>query len=269
MKTLKIEDIVTAINSFVITNGRYPSKKEFNINGLPSHATVLRYIGSQSEYVEHGVLPVKTIVHYCKRCNKEIKKGNLFCDKSCAASYNNSIKSKRVKKIVYCKVCQKEAKRHLKQYCSRECYNKLNAPELLPKNINTKKITIHKINSNVSYKFDEKYCINCGEVKAEAAMLYCSLVCHADLSTRQRQFDWINQNQKIKHSKHSIKKFLIKLYGHRCSKCEMSSWNGQPIPLELEHKDGNSENNIPENLCLLCPNCHAQTPTWRNRKQRP
>jgi 5-methylcytosine-specific restriction endonuclease McrA len=32
--------------------------------------------------------------------------------------------------------------------------------------------------------------------------------------------------------------------------------------LQLEHKDGNSENNKPENLCLLCPNCHSQTPTY-------
>lgn len=44
---------------------------------------------------------------------------------------------------------------------------------------------------------------------------------------------------------------------------------GQPIPLELEHKDGNHRNNTPSNVCLLCPNCHSQTDTYgsKNRGQ--
>ena len=39
------------------------------------------------------------------------------------------------------------------------------------------------------------------------------------------------------------------------------------IVFELEHKDGNSENNQPENLCLICPNCHSQTDTYKNRNK--
>jgi len=35
------------------------------------------------------------------------------------------------------------------------------------------------------------------------------------------------------------------------------------IPIELEHIDGNSENNMLENLKLLCPNCHSLTPTYK------
>lgn len=38
-------------------------------------------------------------------------------------------------------------------------------------------------------------------------------------------------------------------------------WNGKPIVLTLDHKDGNSKNNRPSNLRLLCPNCDAQLPT--------
>jgi hypothetical protein len=33
--------------------------------------------------------------------------------------------------------------------------------------------------------------------------------------------------------------------------------------VEVEHIDGNWRNNLPENLTLLCPNCHALTPTFR------
>jgi 5-methylcytosine-specific restriction endonuclease McrA len=37
----------------------------------------------------------------------------------------------------------------------------------------------------------------------------------------------------------------------------------QTCALELEHKDGNSDNNIEDNLELLCPNCHSQSPTYK------
>lgn len=59
---------------------------------------------------------------------------------------------------------------------------------------------------------------------------------------------------------------LIEERGHRCEMCKNETWNGKPITLELEHIDGDKKNNIKENLKLLCPNCHSQTPTWRRRK---
>ena len=34
------------------------------------------------------------------------------------------------------------------------------------------------------------------------------------------------------------------------------------IPIQLEHKDGNSENHNLNNLELLCPNHHSLTPTF-------
>lgn len=66
---------------------------------------------------------------------------------------------------------------------------------------------------------------------------------------------------------HFIKKRLIKEIGHVCQKCLLTHWNGIPITIELEHIDGNNRNNEKTNLMLLCPNCHSQTSTWRNRKR--
>lgn len=54
----------------------------------------------------------------------------------------------------------------------------------------------------------------------------------------------------------------------RCSFCQLVEWFGRPIPLELDHVDGDGHNNRLENLRLLCPNCHATTPTYRGKNVR-
>lgn len=42
-----------------------------------------------------------------------------------------------------------------------------------------------------------------------------------------------------------------------CEKCGISIWQGELLPLELHHKDGNHFNNSLTNLEILCPNCHS------------
>ncbi|MFQ5967082.1 MAG: HNH endonuclease [Acidimicrobiia bacterium] len=50
-----------------------------------------------------------------------------------------------------------------------------------------------------------------------------------------------------------------------CEECHLTTWLGQPIPLELDHISGDRTDNRLQNLRLLCPNCHALTPTYRGR----
>ena len=61
------------------------------------------------------------------------------------------------------------------------------------------------------------------------------------------------------------KRCLIEERGHQCEVCQNTTWQEQPIPLEMDHIDGNPENSQKENLRLICPNCHAQTDTYRGK----
>jgi heterodisulfide reductase subunit B len=70
----------------------------------------------------------------------------------------------------------------------------------------------------------------------------------------------------IKSSK-TIKLILSDINGYKCAVCGVSEWQSKAISLELEHIDGNSENNSPNNVCLICPNCHSQTPTYKARNK--
>ena len=55
---------------------------------------------------------------------------------------------------------------------------------------------------------------------------------------------------------------------YRCECCGNTEWLGQPIPLELHHKDGDPTNNTLDNFELRCPNCHALTDSYRGKNCR-
>lgn len=64
-----------------------------------------------------------------------------------------------------------------------------------------------------------------------------------------------------------LRKRLIKeqVFEKQCSECKLKKWNDKEIPLELDHINGINTDNRLINLRLLCPNCHALTPTYRGK----
>jgi Zn finger protein HypA/HybF involved in hydrogenase expression len=80
--------------------------------------------------------------------------------------------------------------------------------------------------------------------------------------------DYLSNKQPIQSNKLKIRLLREGYFTYKCHNCNNTHWLNSPIPLELEHKDGNSSNNELSNLTLLCPNCHALTPTYRGKNKK-
>jgi hypothetical protein len=110
-------------------------------------------------------------------------------------------------------------------------------------------------------------CLNrCGASLNQNADQYCSFYCmHAHrYACRARTF--ILQGGINGHVPGQfLARVLRDIYGERCARCGWAQRHVKTgkVPVEVEHVDGNWENNRLDNLTLLCPNCHALTPTFR------
>jgi len=66
-----------------------------------------------------------------------------------------------------------------------------------------------------------------------------------------------------------LKLFEFGLKERRCEKCGQDEiWCGERLSLHLDHINGNHKDNRLENLKVLCPNCHSQTPTYAGKKTK-
>lgn len=74
------------------------------------------------------------------------------------------------------------------------------------------------------------------------------------------------ENSEYENTKHLSRRLVREgVLERRCYECGLTEWRGRPMPLELDHVNGDRRDNRRENLRFLCPNCHALTPTFRGR----
>jgi hypothetical protein len=75
------------------------------------------------------------------------------------------------------------------------------------------------------------------------------------------------ENSKFNRSsvKRYLKRFDLKPYVCECGQFPM--WNGKPLVLQLDHKNGISNDHRLENIQWICPNCHTQTSTFAGKQK--
>lgn len=177
----------------------------------------------------------------CKCCEGVIpyeKRVNEFCGQSCSATFNNTGRI-RAQKVSDFDVSSARKKGY--------------------------KIIKHGQGVK-SAVVKTTFCLNCNIEMAEGASgnrKYCSLQCQQDYNFEQRFRDWFEFGKYFDNK--PLRNFLKVWKGYYCEHCGISEWNGKEITLEVEHIDGNSQNASPNNVCLLCPNCHSQTPTYKGK----
>lgn len=87
------------------------------------------------------------------------------------------------------------------------------------------------------------------------------------LSPKRKLSEYLSNQFPIQSYKLKLRLIKEGYFLPKCSNCNLDSWLDNPIPLELDHKNGNNLDNSLENLRLLCPNCHALTPNYRGKNK--
>ena len=160
--------------------------------------------------------------------------------------HQNYVETKETKTCLNCSNVFTSLISKNRRFCSQSCGAQFNNRKF-PKRANISKL---------------KNCLHCGQPLNSRQTKFCSPKCSGEYF-QQENFKKI-ENGDVSFPATMYKKYLIHKHGNKCMKCgwnEMNPVTGL-VPIQLEHKDGNSENHSLNNLELLCPNHHSLTPTF-------
>lgn len=80
----------------------------------------------------------------------------------------------------------------------------------------------------------------------------------------------IKREEGQRHKTYQLRRALLEVgRRHECAACGIGpEWNGKPLTLQIEHRNGDNIDDREENLDFYCPNCHSQTPHYSKIRTR-
>jgi HNH endonuclease len=105
-------------------------------------------------------------------------------------------------------------------------------------------------------------CLNCKiECKAtyQKTNKFCSVACSTAHKSADHKRKFFSGLLGKRIDRPTARKYLAEARGYKCEVCSVSDWQGKPITLHVDHINGDPSNDRPDNLRLICPNCHSQT----------
>lgn len=110
-------------------------------------------------------------------------------------------------------------------------------------------------------------CLSCN-AHIKPKRKFCNVWCQNEHTWKTKYLPRVLSGR-CNHDNPALKTYLKCEGKYYCAECGLKpEWNGKVLSLQLDHIDGNSDNNFPENLRFLCPNCHTQTPTYGSKMKR-
>lgn len=154
-----------------------------------------------------------------------------------------------------CKKCNAEFEptKGLLNYCSISCRNSRSFSEETNK-IKREK-TIKNWEEGIVYSHLDFAKINNNKEKKASAKLAWYKKVESKLKENEKLNIW------------TIRKYLIETNTHECWACHTKEWkdmdgNLKPVPLVIDHINGNNKDNRLENLRIICRNCDGLLDTF-------
>lgn len=129
----------------------------------------------------------------------------------------------------------------------------------------TRKNNEYKLRMKRLAEESNNYCLYCGN-KIPDKHKYCNVQCQ-NKHRHQLKMQEVEEKNGIGCNFKRIKDYVIETRGHKCEICGNTEWMGQPIPLVLDHINGDGLDDRLENLRLVCGNCDMQLPTYKRKNK--
>jgi hypothetical protein len=105
-------------------------------------------------------------------------------------------------------------------------------------------------------------CLNCkieSKITHQKTNKFCSRLCASEYRSQEHKQKFFSGLLEKRIDRPTARKYLAEARGYKCETCGLNDWQGNPITLHVDHINGDPSNDHPDNLRLICPNCHSQT----------